>query len=103
MTTSQRFLLSSASVVLMACATQAAQAQTTPAPGAGAQASSSGGGGVTARRRAENAQRVPISIVALNTRQLSEQNVTSTNDLSRVAPGLSIMNLSANRETSDYS
>ncbi len=75
------------------------------APSSSAQPSGSGIAEVvvTARRRAENAQRVPITVDALSATQLVSQNVTTDNDLSRVAPGLSIMNTSANRETVTYS
>src|ERR1700752_4818570 len=45
---------------------------------------------VTARRRAERQQDVPVSIVAIGAEQLNRQSVTTANDLSRVAPGLSI-------------
>jgi iron complex outermembrane receptor protein len=58
---------------------------------------------VTARRREENLQDVPIAIVALSQQSLDEAGVRNTNDLSRVAPGLSIQNTAANRGTSTYS
>jgi iron complex outermembrane receptor protein len=58
---------------------------------------------VTARRVSENVQDVPISVVALNSTQLNLQSVTTANDLSRVAPGLSIMNTAANTSAVTYS
>jgi iron complex outermembrane receptor protein len=58
---------------------------------------------VTARRREENVQDVPISVVDLNSTQLNEHGVTTANDLARVAPGLSIMNTAANRGAVTYS
>ena len=58
---------------------------------------------VTARRREENVQDVPISIVTLDSTQLNQQGVTTANDLARVAPGLSIMNTAANRGAVTYS
>lgn len=44
---------------------------------------------VTARRQEERLQDVPISIVAVSSRQLDERNVRSVADLPSVAPGLS--------------
>jgi iron complex outermembrane receptor protein len=58
---------------------------------------------VTARRREERLQDVPVSIVAISNDQLTKQGVTTANDLSRVAPGLSIMNTAASRATVTYS
>lgn len=45
---------------------------------------------VTAQRRSENLQRVPISISAFNADTLQKRNVTSTTDLMAVTPGLQI-------------
>lgn len=42
---------------------------------------------VTAQKRSESAQKVPISITALNTESLRAQSVTTVSDLMRVAPG----------------
>jgi iron complex outermembrane recepter protein len=58
---------------------------------------------VTARRREESVQDVPISVVVLNAAQLNAQGVTTANDLARVAPGLSIMNTAANSGAVTYS
>lgn len=45
---------------------------------------------VTAQRRAENLQDVPLSITALPAEQLSARGITSTADLTSVVPGLTI-------------
>jgi iron complex outermembrane receptor protein len=58
---------------------------------------------VTARRRSEDVQAVPITVVAFSATDLTEQNVTTANDLGRVSPGLSIMNTSADRGEVTYS
>lgn len=49
---------------------------------------------VTARRREERLQDVPISITAVSQEQLKAANVTSVTDLSRVVPGVYIAPLS---------
>lgn len=66
--------------------------------------SDSVGGGteivVTAQRRAERAQDVPISITAFSSQRLRQQNVTSPQDLQASVPSLVIgANGSASRET----
>src|SRR6202050_2487001 len=58
---------------------------------------------VTARRREENLQVVPISIAVLNDTQLDQQNVLTATDLSRVTPGLSIQSTAANRADTTFS
>ena len=58
---------------------------------------------VTARRREENLQVVPISIAVLNATQLDQQNVLTATDLSRVTPGLSIQSTAANRADTTFS
>jgi iron complex outermembrane receptor protein len=45
---------------------------------------------VTAQRREENLQNVPISITALTAAQLSEQHIVDVSDLTRLTPNLSI-------------
>ncbi len=45
---------------------------------------------VTARRRAENIENVPVSITALDARQLTEQNIVSETDLRASVPGLTV-------------
>jgi len=46
---------------------------------------------VTAQKRAERLQDVPISIVALTAEQLEKRNITDVDDLSRVVPGLTVI------------
>jgi iron complex outermembrane recepter protein len=58
---------------------------------------------VTARRRDENLQVVPISIAVLNATQLDQQSVLTASDLSRVVPGLSIQSTGANRADTTFS
>ncbi|SFG09916.1 iron complex outermembrane recepter protein [Novosphingobium sp. CF614] len=45
---------------------------------------------VTARRREENAQNVPISIIALGSGQLERKQINQVTDLQRIAPGLTV-------------
>jgi iron complex outermembrane receptor protein len=58
---------------------------------------------VTARRREERLQDVPISVVAATQEALDQKNVKTVNDLIVIAPGLSIQNGSANRNDVTYS
>jgi iron complex outermembrane receptor protein len=58
---------------------------------------------VTARRRDENLQVVPISVAVLNATQLDQQSVLTASDLSRVVPGLSIQSTAANRADTTFS
>ncbi len=47
---------------------------------------------VTAQKREENLQRVPISIAAVSPTQLENAAVLTANDLPRVVPGLTLLN-----------
>ncbi len=58
---------------------------------------------VTARRREERLQEVPIAVTALSEQVLEEKGVRDANDLAQVAPGLSIQNTTANRNNVTYS
>jgi iron complex outermembrane receptor protein len=58
---------------------------------------------VTARRRDENLQVVPISVAVLNAAQLDQQSVLTASDLSRVVPGLSIQSTAGNRADTTFS
>ena len=96
-------LLISSSIAILGCTapvfaqaatTQAASPAPTP-PAAQTTAPSTGEPGiadivVTARRRAEALQRVPITITALNTEQLERSTLRSTEDLRNVVPGINI-------------
>ena len=44
---------------------------------------------VTARRREESAQSVPVAISAFSSDDLSSRNITTTDDLDNIAPNLS--------------
>jgi len=58
---------------------------------------------VTARRREERLQEVPIAVTALSEEVLQEKGVRDANDLGQAAPGLSIQNTTANRNNITYS
>ena len=58
---------------------------------------------VTARRREENLQNVPLAVTALSEEVLQEKGVREANDLGQVAPGLSVQNTTANRNNITYS
>ena len=58
---------------------------------------------VTARRTGENIMDIPFSMIAVGSEELNEKNVKTANDLSFVAPGLSIQNTSSNRSTTTFS
>lgn len=83
--------------LLLSALADPSQAQD-PAPGAGQAAqpaTSRTGKGieelvVTARRRKENVQKVPVAITALSATTLRQQNITTALDLPRVAPGLNV-------------
>ena len=55
---------------------------------------------VTARRRAERLQSVPISISVLSQKQLTDRNVTSGADLATYVPSLGVQNLFGNDNAS---
>jgi len=57
---------------------------------------------VTARRREENLQDVPLAVTALSEEVLQEKGVREANDLGQVAPGLSVQNTTANRNNITY-
>jgi len=80
--------LSSAALLAALAAGQAAPAAAqTAAPAAGAAIEEVV---VTARRREENAQTVPITVIALGAEQLERRQITATTDLPRMAPGLTV-------------
>ena len=77
----------------------AAIAQTRPAPASDSgntPAAETGDIIVTAQKRSESVQRVPISITAVSAETLRDTNVTSLTSLQRIAPGLTIARLSNN-------
>jgi iron complex outermembrane receptor protein len=43
---------------------------------------------VTARKRTENLQQVPIAVTAVSIEEMAENNISSIGDISRIAPGL---------------
>jgi outer membrane receptor protein involved in Fe transport len=86
--------LTFASVAALAAAAQAGDATSPAIPAAGAAAADmSAGTGleevvVTAQKRTQDLQTVPISITALSGQRLSVEGITNIEDLSRVAPGV---------------
>jgi iron complex outermembrane receptor protein len=77
-------------------AATSAYAQAAP-PGAGEGANPVGEIIVTAQRREESAQKVPISIQALSETQLQQMGIANTNDLPLAVPGLQISSSAANQ------
>ncbi|MEA3031405.1 MAG: hypothetical protein QOG13_2730 [Sphingomonadales bacterium] len=73
----------------MLCTSGAAFAQDAPAPAAPAANAGDEVIIVTAQKRSENLQNVPISIQALGTQQLEEQNVSNFQDYTRLMPSIS--------------
>lgn len=72
----------------------AQQAQTTPQP-ATASADTSGGGGlqevvVTATKRSQNVQNVPISVAAFTADTLQQRNLTDIHSLTNLTPGVNL-------------
>jgi iron complex outermembrane recepter protein len=99
MKTSLKYWLSGASVAMMALTTQTVYAQTTPAPAA----TNDQAIVVTARRRSENLQNVPVSVVVFNQQKLTDLAVHNATDLSRVAPGTSMQSTGASRVDTTFS
>jgi len=87
--TKNTLLASAATIVLLS--TGSAYAQQAPAqPQASAEAPDPQAIIVTARRRAEDASKVPIAISAFSGEQLVAKGVTNVIDLVKIAPGLNI-------------
>ncbi|AJP72809.1 hypothetical protein TS85_15035 [Sphingomonas hengshuiensis] len=57
---------------------------------------------VTARRREESVQTVPIAITALTAADLAERNITSLSDLTNSTPGVAITTISGGTLTNIY-
>nr|WP_140404541.1 TonB-dependent receptor [Sphingomonas sp. CDS-1] len=97
-------ICSSASLVALALASPAlAQTGDAPAAQAGAPAQADGSSLadiiVTANRREENMQNVPISILAVTPAQLTNSGVGNLQDLAAVVPGLSVSQGAATANT----
>ena len=88
-------LLSTAAIAALALAATG-RVGTARAADATADAVNSAGGSdvgavvVTARKRSENIQRVPLAVTAQTGRQLEQQGVRQTTDLTRVVPSLTV-------------
>ena len=93
----KRFALLAGAATLAALIAPEAMAQTAPASGGDEIV-------VTAQRRAERAQDVPIVITAFSSEQLSKQNVTQAQDLYGTAPSLVVGNQGqATRDVQSFS
>src|SRR3546814_545397 len=57
---------------------------------------------VTARKREESLQKVPIAVTAITTEQLRERQIKSPYDLTFNAPGLNVRSGGGTRESPDY-
>ncbi|HZC15775.1 MAG TPA: TonB-dependent receptor, partial [Caulobacteraceae bacterium] len=79
--------LALAGASLLALVAPAARAADQPAPAASVAASASGEILVTARKRVETVNRVPLSIAVVSGRQLATQGITRITDLGRAVPG----------------
>ncbi len=91
--TFKKTALRSGLFAVLACSTSGmALAQSTTSPSAKPASEQSGLGDiiVTATKRSENLQDVPVSISAIGTEQLASRGVTASNDLSAVVPNLQV-------------
>src|SRR5688500_17976906 len=70
---------------VMALTSIASVAQEAPSSGSGLEEVL-----VTAQRRSESLQETPIAVTAISADALTSQNITSTQDLMRVTPGLQV-------------
>ncbi|WP_199554222.1 TonB-dependent receptor [Sandaracinobacteroides hominis] len=57
---------------------------------------------VTARKRAEDIQRVPIAVTALTAADLTARNISNFNDLSNTTPGISITSIAGGTAQNIY-
>ena len=92
-----RALLRCSAIVAVQAAwpgTVSAQVAAAPAPGSASPADQATAGIddiiVTAQRREESLQRVPLAITAIGTAALREQNVQTLADVARIAPNIAI-------------
>lgn len=79
-----------------------ASAQQVPAEPAAAEASDLDDVIVTARRRTEPLQKVPIAVTAFSSERLTQQQVDDVNDLSAVVPSLNITNITGSAVAQIY-
>jgi len=85
-------LASAAALALAASAgwSAASAAEATPTASDTADSAAVGAVVITARKRSENLQRVPIAVTAQTGRQLEQQGIRQTTDLTRVVPSLTV-------------
>ncbi len=91
MRSSTAILSATALIAVAAPAVASAQEAARPAAGAGVVLTDVI---VTARKRSENIQTVPIAITAYSSKDLEERNITNLNDLGSNTPGLAITSIS---------
>jgi len=89
-------LMAAASVIALGSVTTA-QAQTAPAGGVALEEVV-----VTARKRAERVQDVPITIAAQTGEQLAQSAIRSVGDLSAITPGLQTMRTTTNAASGEF-
>ena len=100
----QLLLASTAAMAMTACATSAfaetADAAASAAPAAAVD--NCGAAGtiiVTARRKSESLQTVPVAITAFSSAKLDQANVLSTTDLQQMTPGVVVSGAGATTNT----
>lgn len=88
---SKRRLLGGAAVcAFIGCGTATALAQTAPEPGAPAQATQLQQIVVTAQKREQNLQDVPVSVTAVTQQSIAVNRILNVQDLSAIAPNLTV-------------
>jgi iron complex outermembrane receptor protein len=92
------------SVAIAQAAPPAASLPAARAPGASPKPSDLGIGEiiVTARKREESLQKVPLAVTAITTEQLRERSIKTPYDLTSSAPGLNLRSGGGTRESPDY-
>jgi iron complex outermembrane recepter protein len=103
MIVSTKRLLQTASVIALALALSAtnAMAQDAAPPPAGVISAPEGDIIITARRKEESAQTVPISVQVINSELLAAKGIQTTNDLQKLVPGV-ILNGAGSMSNSTY-
>jgi iron complex outermembrane recepter protein len=92
-----------ASSIAQAQTVEAAPADNAPAAAANAPVSPLGDIIVTARRTAENLQKVPLAVTVLSGDSLRKQAIVAPADLGNKIPSLSVGTSNANRDSANYS
>lgn len=93
------FPLCGTALALVLAAPASAQSADTSAPEAASTSTIPGDIVVTARRRAENLQDVPVAITALTGAMLQERNITDVTALDGIAPNVKVVESNSNTTT----